>query len=101
MSQDGNTPIHNAAHKGHVDVIKVLLEAKVDKDLPDKVGRGARTSPHRCGMSCPTQHASRTSHPSPADPMQQRRAQLPGPCLPRPHALPRPTPKRRLGLHAI
>ena len=39
--QNGCTPIHSASFNGHVDVVKVLLDAKMDKDLPTKVGRGA------------------------------------------------------------
>jgi len=35
--QDGYTPIHKAAWKGHVDVIKVLVAAGVDKDLKSDV----------------------------------------------------------------
>jgi ankyrin repeat protein len=35
--QGGYTPIHGASLEGHVDVVKVLVEAGVDKDLPLEV----------------------------------------------------------------
>ena len=38
--QDGYTPLFIAAGKGHLEVVKLLLEAGVDKDAPIKVREG-------------------------------------------------------------
>ena len=38
-AQDGQTPLHKAADRGHADVVRLLLEAGANKDAVDKVGR--------------------------------------------------------------
>ncbi len=40
MPQEGNTPTHWAAYKGHADVMRLLLGAGANKDAADEVGRG-------------------------------------------------------------
>ena len=37
ISQDGYTPLYVSSQKGHVEVVKALLAAGVDKDKADKV----------------------------------------------------------------
>lgn len=48
--QDGDTPLHYAARKGHEEVVKVLLEAGAIKDVRNEV---------RPGMCVPNKHAMR------------------------------------------
>ena len=51
VSQDGKTPLHNAAECGHTEVVKVLVEAGATVEATDEVsappvglrdGRGMR-----------------------------------------------------------
>ena len=39
--QNGDTPLHQAASVGHAEVVRMLLDAKADKEAKDTV-RGAR-----------------------------------------------------------
>ena len=41
-NNDGNTPIHWAARKGHADTVKVLLSAGADPYITNKQGETAR-----------------------------------------------------------
>ena len=43
--QDGASPIFLAASKGHVEVIKVLMEAKADPDAKDNVRISSQSHP--------------------------------------------------------
>ena len=36
--QDGNTPLHNAAAMGHLEVVQLLLQHGADKELKDNPG---------------------------------------------------------------
>lgn len=38
-SQHGRTPLHLAAHKGHLHVVQILLKAGCDLDIQDDVSR--------------------------------------------------------------
>ena len=38
----GSTPLHHAAYYGHVEVVKLLLEAKASVTVKDNDGRGPR-----------------------------------------------------------
>ena len=42
MLARGLTPLHFAAHYGHVEVVKLLLEAKASVTVKDNDGRGPR-----------------------------------------------------------
>jgi ankyrin repeat protein len=35
---EGSTPMHNAAYKGNVDCIQLLLDAGADPNIPDNFG---------------------------------------------------------------
>ena len=49
--QNGKTPLHLAAEKGHAAVVGALLAAEAAKDAKDKVrGRGCRASRVRFGV---------------------------------------------------
>ena len=39
--QDGDTPLHAAAYNGHMEVVRVLLDAGVDKEAKNQVREGA------------------------------------------------------------
>lgn len=38
-SQYGRSPLHLAAHKGHLEVVRILLKAGCDLDIQDDVSR--------------------------------------------------------------
>ena len=44
--QDGETPLHIAASRGHLDCVQCLLEAKADLDIPTELTAGGNTPLH-------------------------------------------------------
>ena len=46
--QDGATALHVAAQNGHLRVIEVLIAAKAQVDVKDKVSIPLLSSPHDC-----------------------------------------------------
>jgi ankyrin repeat protein len=58
-AQDGKTALHEAAAKGHVDVVTLLLQRGADKDAKSsKVSSGdmhaAPRHPRRCAVGVPS-----------------------------------------------
>ena len=45
-TQSGETALHDAVNQGHEDVIDILLEAKIDPDVADKVSHMRLTVPN-------------------------------------------------------
>lgn len=37
QNKDGDSPLHCAAARGHIECVKILIEAEVPLDLKDKV----------------------------------------------------------------
>ena len=46
LLQDGETPLHIAASRGHLECVQCLLEAKADLDVPTALNAGGNTPLH-------------------------------------------------------
>ena len=58
----GNTPLHNAARWGYLDIVKLLVSSDSRVDAVNKAGKTAEQvglACHRCGQSCVWQEARR------------------------------------------
>ena len=50
--QDGQSPLHMASSNRHVEVVKILIEAEADVNLPNKVDTYIFTLSLPCSFMC-------------------------------------------------